>query len=128
MKMLLDTHALIWWTLTPEMLSERVSNLLADTNNELLLSLASVWEMQIKVQIGKLRLDLPLPGLIENQKLTNKLQILQIDLVHVWALEELPNYHKDPFDRIIIAQANVEGLPILSVDEMFDGYPVERLW
>lgn len=128
MRLLLDTHASLWWTGAPERLSQRVSSLLADTNNELFLSLASVWEMQIKVQIGKLRLDLPIPRLIEHQQLTNNLQILQIDLVHVWALEDLPNYHKDPFDRIIIAQATVEGLPILSVDEMFDGYPVDRLW
>lgn len=116
------------WTLTPERLWEKTRNLLADSNNELLLSLANVWEMQIKVQMSRLRLDIPLPRLIENQQLTDNLQILPIDLVHVWALEAVQNYHKDPFDRIRIAQATLEGLPIVSVDRVFDSYGVERRW
>ena len=128
MRLLLDTHTLIWWTGAPERLSERVSSFLADSNNELLLSLASVLEMQIKVQMGKLSLELPLPRLIENQQQANNLQILPIELAHVWALEELPNLHKDPFDRIRIAQAAVEGLPIVSVDRVFDSYGVDRRW
>lgn len=128
MELILDTHALIWWSLTPERLSARVSNILADRNNDLMLSVASVWEMQIKLQRGKLNLDLPLRELIENQQQTNKLKILPIETNHIWVLESLPLAHRDPFDRIIIAQAIALGLPVLSVDAVFDAYPVQRWW
>ncbi|GAB4295064.1 MAG: type II toxin-antitoxin system VapC family toxin [Oscillatoriaceae cyanobacterium] len=128
MKLLLDTHTLIWWTLTPERLSERVANLLAQEDNDLLLSVASVWEMQIKIQSGKLNLDLPRRELISTQQQTNNLQLLPIEVEDVWVLESLPAVHRDPFDRIIIAQAIGQQLPIISVDGVFDGYPVQRLW
>lgn len=128
MKLLLDTHTLIWWTLTPERLSDRVSNLLADKNNELMLSVASVWEMQIKLQIGKLNLNLPLEELIETQQQTNNLLLLPIEVDYVWTLKNLPMHHRDPFDRMLIAQAIAEQLPIVSVDAAFDAYPITRLW
>ena len=128
MKLLLDTHTLIWWTLTPEKLSERVANLLAQEDNELLLSVASVWEMQIKIQSGKLQLDLPLRELISNQQQTNNLQLLSIELADVWVLDSLPVPHRDPFDRIIISQAIAHQFPILSIDGVFDAYPVQRVW
>ena len=108
MKLLLDTHTLIWWTLTPERLSQLVLSLLGDSNNDLILSVVSVWEMQIKLQLGKLTLNMPLPNLIDSQQQTNGLQILSIELVHVLALQTLPNHHRDPFDRLLIAQATVE--------------------
>jgi len=128
MKLLLDTHTFIWWTGLPERLSERVANLLAQEDNDLLLSVASVWEMQIKIQSGKLNLDLPLRELISTQQQTNNLQLLAIEVGDVWVLESLPAAHRDPFDRIIIAQAISQQLPIISVDGVFDGYPVQRLW
>ncbi len=128
MKLLLDTHTLIWWTLTPERLSQLVHSLLGDSNNDLILSVVSVWEMQIKFQLGKLKLNMPLASLIDSQQQTNGLQILPIELVHVLALQTLPNQHRDPFDRLLIAQATVEQLPILSIDSAFNGYPVQRLW
>lgn len=103
MKLLLDTHTFIWWTGLPERLSERVANLLAQEDNDLLLSVASVWEMQIKIQSGKLNLDLPLRELISTQQQTNNLQLLPIEVEDVWVLESLPAVHRDPFDRIIIA-------------------------
>ncbi len=128
MNLLLDTHTFIWWSLTPERLSQRVSSLLADPSNNLILSVASVWEMQIKLQLGKLNLELPLRELIETQQQTNNLQLLPIQVTHVWALENLPIPHKDPFDRILIAQATVEQHPLLSIDAIFDAYPVNRVW
>jgi PIN domain nuclease of toxin-antitoxin system len=84
--------------------------------------------MQIKLQIGKLTLNLPLPQLIENQCQTNGLQLLSIETSHIYALNNLPPHHKDPFDRILIAQAIVEQIAILSIDEIFDNYPIQRLW
>jgi PIN domain nuclease of toxin-antitoxin system len=128
MKLLIDTHTFIWFAQGSEKLSQHASELLDDSRNELLLSMASIWEMQIKVQLGKLRLDLPLSDLIESQRQINILQILPIELSHVWALDGLPNHHKDPFDRILIAQAIALKIPLLSIDSIFDNYPIQRLW
>jgi PIN domain nuclease of toxin-antitoxin system len=91
-------------------------------------SIASVWEMQIKLQLGKLNLNSSLPVLIDNQQRVNNLQLLPIELVHIWGLTNLPNYHRDPFDRLLIAQAIVEQIPLVSIDSVFDNYPIQRLW
>ncbi|NJL63947.1 MAG: type II toxin-antitoxin system VapC family toxin [Methylacidiphilales bacterium] len=128
MRLLLDTHILIWWSSNSERLSENVYNLITDGNNTIMFSIASVWEMQIKFQLGKLNLDLPLPELIEIQKQTNRLQILPIELSHVYTLDSLPNHHRDPFDRILVAQAIFEKIPLLSIDGIFDTYPINRIW
>ena len=128
MKLLLDTHVLIWWTSSSEKLSESVYSLLSDSDNTLKFSIASIWEIQIKLQLGKLTLNSSLASLIENQQRVNNLQLLPIELVHIYALAGLPNHHRDPFDRILIAQAIVEKIPIVSIDSVFDAYPSERLW
>ncbi|OKH29733.1 twitching motility protein PilT [Calothrix sp. HK-06] len=128
MRLLLDTHVLIWLAVNPELLSEKVSNLLTDDNNFWVLSIASVWEIQIKVQLSKLDLPVSVPELIASQQEVNDMQILPIELSHVYALKDLPNHHRDPFDRIIIAQAIFEKMPILSVDEAIGNYPVEKIW
>ena len=128
MELLLDTHVLIWSAVTPEKLSERVRDLLIDTSNSIVFSIASVWEMQIKIQLGKLRLNSSLVNLIESQQRTNNLQILPIALDHIWALANLSDHHRDPFDRLLIAQSIVEQMPILSVDSALDAYQVQRLW
>jgi PIN domain nuclease of toxin-antitoxin system len=128
MNLLLDTQVFIWLSLTPEQLSERVTDLLMDETNLWFLSLVSVWEMQIKQQLGKLSLNLPLPELIASQQQTNGLQLLPIELNHIFILENLPQFHRDPFDRLLIAQAITEQIPLLSIDTVFDHYPVQRLW
>lgn len=128
MKLLLDTHVIIWSAGNPEKLSQLVRNLLIDTNNFWVMSIASVWELQIKSQLGKLNLNLPLPDFIETQQRVNNLQILPIELTHIYALEALSSYHRDPFDRILIAQAIVEKMPLVSIDTAFDVYPVQRMW
>lgn len=98
MKLLLDTHAFIWWDSEPEKLSARSLAACQDTTNEILLSVASVWEMQIKQQLGKLKLNSPLAEIVANQQKTNGLEILSVSLEHVLALDRLPSHHKDPFD------------------------------
>lgn len=128
MKLLLDSHAFIWWSSEPEKLSSRARTGFEDSNNVLLLSVASVWEMQIKLQLGKLKLVAPLRTLIENQQRNNGLQILRIDIEHAFTLDTLPLHHKDPFDRMLIAQANTEELFVVSKDEIFKAYPVKLLW
>lgn len=128
MKLILDTHTFIWWATSSDKLSSNVLALLNNADNQLILSLASVWEMQIKCQIGKLQLGKSVPTLVANQQENNHLLVLPIELSHVYALENLPGVHKDPFDRIIIAQAVVEKLPIITIDPLFDRYPVVRIW
>ena len=128
MRLLLDTHTFIWWDSEPAKLSTQALALCQDQQNSLLFSVASVWEMQIKLQLGKLKLTLPLPEIIENQQRTNHLEILSILLPHVLAVQDLPAHHKDPFDRLLIAQANVEDVMIVSNDPMFSKYTNKVLW
>jgi PIN domain nuclease of toxin-antitoxin system len=124
MRFLLDTQIFIWWDSEPERLSPRLLAYCEDPTNALVLSVASVWEMQIKSQLGKLELDRPLAAIVEEHQQENLLELLPIELPHVLALEQLPFHHKDPFDRVIIAQAITEQLTILSVDSLFTHYPV----
>ena len=128
MKLLLDTHVLIWSAENPTKLSERVTNLLNDTSNSWVISIASIWEMQIKIQTGKLTLDLPLHELIEIQQQFNELQLLQIKSSHIYALRDLPNHHRDPFDRMLITQAIIENMPLISIDKVFESYSVAKIW
>ncbi len=128
MKLLLDTHAFIWWDSEPNKLSSTALAFCQDQANELWLSIASVWEMQIKLQLGRLRLSLPLAELIESQRQMNGLQVLPITLDHVLAIDQLPAYHKDPFDRLLIAQANVEDAVLISHDPIFVKYAVKVVW
>lgn len=128
MKLLLDTHAFIWWHSDPARMSPQVLRLCQDPANTVLLSVATVWEMQIKLQIGKLKLGLPLDELVEVQRQANDLEVLPVFLPHVLALEGLPNHHKDPFDRMLIAQANVEGAHLVSHDPIFQQYQVRLAW
>ena len=128
MKLLLDTHTFIWWDSEPAKLSPKVLASCQDRANVMLLSVASVWEMQIKLQLGKLKLGLPLTEIIKSQQQTNGVEVLPITLAHVLALENLPAYHKDPFDRLLIAQANVEDVHLVSDDPMLAKYAVKLLW
>ena len=112
----------------PKKLSETVTTLLGNRDNELFLSVASVWEMQIKLKSGKLTLDLPLEEMILGQQEENDLNLLNIDVADVWVLDGLPVPHRDPFDRIIIAQSIRGELSLISVDRLFDSYPIHRLW
>jgi len=98
MNLLLDTHAFIWWVNEPDQLSDRALNLLKNRENQIILSVASAWEMQIKMQLGKLKLETPLQDLIKSQQITNELKILVVNLKHVLELDKLPYHHKDPFD------------------------------
>lgn len=128
MKLLLDTHTFIWWDSDPAQLSPAVLALCQDRTNRLLLSVVSVWEMVIKVQLGKLQLKLPLTEIIESQRQANEIEIVPVNLVHVLTVERLQVHHKDPFDRLLIAQANVEDATLLSRDPGFKNYSVKLFW
>ncbi len=128
MKLLLDTHTFIWWDSEPARLSSRALAFCRDSGNTLLLRVTSTWEMQIKAQLGKLKLGLPLAELIENQQRINSPEILHIGLEHVLALDQLPPVHKDPFDRLLVAQARVEGASLVTNDPIMANYPVNVIW
>ena len=128
MKLLLDTHTFIWWDNEPEKLSQKVNDFLLDNTNEIILSVVSVWEMQIKIQLGKFKLKLPLQEIIESQQKTNNIYILPIELKHVLALSNLPAHHRDPFDRLLVTQSNIEDANLVSKDPIFANYPVKVLW
>jgi PIN domain nuclease of toxin-antitoxin system len=128
MKYLLDTHTFIWWDSDPSQLSPEVISLCQDRRNILLLSVASIWEIQIKQQLGKLKLDLPLARLVKTHQQVNQVKVLSVVLEHVLELENLPTPHNDPFDRLLIAQARTEGAVLLSKDSVFRDYPVRLLW
>jgi len=127
-KLLLDTHTFIWWDSEPQRLSQQVLNMCQDPENVLLVSVASLWEMQIKLQLGKLKLNTPLAELVLGQQEINKIDILDIKLEHVLALGKLPSYHKDPFDRLLIAQADIEEAILVSKDQIFTEYAVKVAW
>jgi len=103
------------------------STLLEDEANELFLSVASVWEMQFKIQLGKLKLSLPLKELIKNQQDINTLSVSPVTLTQVLALDALPSHHKDLFDRLLIAQSIEEDLTLVSADPQFSAYSVKLL-
>ena len=127
MRLLLDTHIFIWWADQPEKLSHAALSALEDEANELLLSVASVWEMQIKIQLGKLKLSVPLKEIVKTQQETNDLTISPLALTHVLALDALPLHHKDPFDRLLIAQSIAEDLTLVTADSQFSAYSVKLL-
>ncbi|MCS7304306.1 MAG: type II toxin-antitoxin system VapC family toxin [Thermoguttaceae bacterium] len=127
MKLLLDTHSFIWWDSEPAKLSPQVLAACQDPQNILLLSVVSLWEIQIKRQLGKIKLALPLQEIVETQQRINHLEILPVILPHVLALDNLPPHHKDPFDRLLIAQAIVEKAVLVSTDPNIARYPVSIL-
>lgn len=128
MILLLDTHTFIWYVTDNSRLSNQVLELINDENNEILLSIASLWEIAIKQNLGKLSFNQPFEVFITQQLNLNDFRLLDIKISHVAVVATLPLHHRDPFDRILIAQALAENIPILSADKIFDAYPIRRLW
>lgn len=127
MKVLLDTHAFLWAITDDPQLSRRAREVFSGAG-DLFLSVASVWEILIKVQIRKLPLPGPVVPYLRGQLAKNSVQILPVLLDHVARLEQLPMHHRDSFDRILVAQSAEEGLPILSADPLLGKYPVTLIW
>ena len=122
MKALLDTHAFLWWVTEDSRLSSTARNIITDSDNQLFLSTASAWEIVIKARLGKLTLPEPPEVYIPNRLTVNRFESLSIDLIHALQVVNLPDLHKDPFDRIIIAQSQVEKIPILTSDSQIKRY------
>jgi PIN domain nuclease of toxin-antitoxin system len=127
MKLLLDTHAFLWFITNNPRLSAKAKALL-ESDVEVLISTASLWEIAIKTSIGKLVLAQPYDIFIRQQLEQNSIEILPVKLEHLIVVAGLPFHHRDPFDRLLIAQAMVEDLPMVSADNAFDAYAVQRLW
>lgn len=125
MKLLLDTHTFIWWDREPNLIPAPTLDLLQ--RSELLLSLVSLWEIQIKTQIGKLRLNMPLAEMVNHHQ-SNGIALLSITVTHILELEQLPQHHKDPFDRLIIAQSRIAAVTIVTRDSAFQAYDCKIVW
>ncbi|WP_017297092.1 type II toxin-antitoxin system VapC family toxin [Nodosilinea nodulosa] len=128
MKLLLDTHTFMWWDSSPAKISEKVLTLLRNPDSQVLLSLASLWEIQIKSQLGKLTLRDNLADIVLQQQNENGIILLPIEFSHILALEQLPLHHRDPFDRLLIAQSRIEAAAIATRDELFQRYPRQTTW
>ena len=128
MKLLIDTHTLLWTYWGDPKLSKTAALLITDPVNTVFVSPASHWETAIKVSATKLILREPFQDFIQHAIFDNGFLILPIEPRHTAALIGLPRHHKDPFDRLLIAQAIVEDIPIVSADSAFDAYPIRRIW
>ena len=128
MRLLLDTHAFLWWVTDAPELSAAARAAIQDPEAECLVSLATCWEMAIKQSLGKLKLDVPLEQFVPTHMATNGFLQMEIEFRHVARVADLPFHHRDPFDRLLAAQAMVENLPLVSNDLAFDDYGVRRLW
>lgn len=128
MRVLLDTHTFLWFVLGDSKLSGTAKRQIEDQQSDKLLSPASYWEIAIKISLGKYTLPQPYEQFIRKAIGDNGFIILPVELRHTAALTNLPFHHRDPFDRLIIAQAMVEQISVISGDSVFDAYPITRIW
>lgn len=128
MNYLIDTHTLLWILTNNPKLSKKAKELYLDSKNTIYFSMASLWEMAIKISLKKLLIDEHLKEFIENHIKGNDIKILNIELPHILSLEMLPYHHRDPFDRLLICQSQNENIPIISSDKIFDCYQIKREW
>ena len=128
MRLLLDTHVLLWWHDQPARLTETAYSAINDLGNDVFISVVNGWEIQIKAQLGKLTLPKPLRVLLQEEQATNGFRVLPVTLDHVYALDSFPLHHREPFDRLLIAQAHQEGLTLVTHDPKLSPYSVSLLW
>ncbi len=128
MRVLIDTHVFLWWVEGERALPAKARAVIANPGNECLLSMASVWELAIKAGLGKLKLSLPVRRYVVENVAANGFRLLEIGVVHVGRVETLAQHHGDPFDRLLIAQALEEKLPVVTADPVFGKYGVKRIW
>lgn len=128
MRLLLDTHTFLWFALGDAQLSPSAKSMILDPANDKLVSPATYWEIAIKISIGKYALHEPYEKFMQRGIFANGFKVLPIKPKHTAALTTLPFHHRDPFDRLLVAQAMVEAVPIVSADSALAAYPVTRLW
>lgn len=128
MKLLLDSHTFKWWRDEPNKLSSAAFTEISNPNNDVFLSVVTVWELQIKIALNKFTVTGGLEKAVKDEQQNNGFQMLPINLSHALYLENLPLHHKDPFDRLLISQAIVENMTLVSADANFANYQVNLLW
>jgi PIN domain nuclease of toxin-antitoxin system len=128
MKILLDTHAFLWWITDHPKLPSLVRRIMGNGKNELFLSAVSGWEIAIKAQMGRLQIPEKPERFVRQQMAINRIHDLPIQISHAVHVYDLPHYHRDPFDRMLVAQAQLEGLSLLTNDARIAQYPVKVIW
>ena len=128
MSILLDTHALIWFISGDKQFSEKATEIIEGQQDGVFVSLATIWEMAIKVGLGKLKLRLRLEGELQTFLEQNGFELLPIEYAHVARVALLPFKHRDPFDRLLVATALIENMTIVSHDAVLDDYGIKRVW
>jgi PIN domain nuclease of toxin-antitoxin system len=128
MKFLIDTHVWLWWLLAPERLAPGALAAIEDGDNQPLLSVASSWEIAVKYAIGKLELPEPPEEFVVKRLRRDGIGTLHVEHRHALHVATLPFHHRDPFDRLLIAQARIESIPVVTADPEFKAYPVEIVW
>lgn len=128
MNILLDTHAFLWFVDDNPRLSQAARVLIEAEDSQPFLSMASLWEMAIKISLGKLQLEQPYEAFVPQQLALNGIGILNFSLEHIAEISHLPFHHRDPFDRMIAVQSRTEKMTLVSADTSFDAYEVERVW
>jgi len=128
MSILLDTQTLLWFLLDDPRLSKKALDVIVEADGSIFVSPASLWEIAIKISLGKYALPAPFAAFWDEQLKTNAFTLLPIAVSHAARIVELPFHHRDPFDRLIIAQSLVEGFQVISNDTIFDQYGLDRIW
>lgn len=128
MRLLLDTQAFLWWVMDQPGLSRRARSAVRSPAHECLVSVATCWELAIKVSLGKVKLPAAIARFVPEQLEANGFRLLSVELAHVAQVARLPFHHRDPFDRLLAAQALEEGLTVVSSDRVFGRYGVRRIW
>jgi PIN domain nuclease of toxin-antitoxin system len=128
MRSLLDTHAFLWFIIGDRRLSATARDRIEARESEVLLSVASIWEIAIKAGLGKLPLPSPVRTYVPQQMVENRIGLLPVALDHALEAGNLPHHHRDPFDRMLVVQARMEEMPIISADPALDQYGIDRVW
>ena len=122
---LIDTHCWLWWHIDPNRLTKRIIELIENKDSVIIFSVVSAWEIVIKYNLKKIRLPLPRSDYVNKRLEISYMEVMPVHLTHVLQVEKLPDYHKDPFDRLLIAQAITENLTVITSDHQFKQYDVE---
>ena len=128
MKLLLDTHAFLWWIMDDPKLSPQAADAIQGSDNDIYVSVASAWEIAIKAGLGKLKLPDTPKRFVPRQLAANNFLVLPINLDHGLAVQDLPLHHRDPFDRLLVTQSQIEKMPIVTDDGLIKRYGVKVLW
>lgn len=128
MKVLLDSHTFLWFIAGSSQLSAHAKAIIEEPANDKLVSMANIWEIAIKTSLGKLKIAQPIGKFIPQQLQLNGFELFDIKFEHIAKIGYLPFHHRDPFDRLLIAQSLVEQIPVVSIDPIFDLYAIQRLW